>query len=429
MVVGACQGTQRDPPSSPRRDVDARSLVGFAAAPMETVRLGFVGVGGRGTGLLGEFLRCPGVEITAVCDVRQDRADRAKDLVTRTGRREPEVFAGSDEAYRKLNDRDDVDFVINATPWEWHVPISVDGMKKGKHVGIEVPMALNVDDCWTLVETAEQTRRHCMMLENCCYGETELAVLNAVRQNAFGEILHGEGGYLHCLQDVKFDEDGEGGWRRKYSQVMNGNLYPTHGLGPVALCMDINRGDRFDYLVSMSGPQRGLTQYARKTFGPDDDRSNATYKLGDVNTSLIQTASGKTLMVQHQTNTQRPYSRINGLVGVDGIFCGYPDRVGIGEKWGDIDAFKAQYRHPLFARTREGATTGGHGGMDFIMAWRLIDCLHRGLPLDLTVYDGASWSCIVELSCRSVAKRSRAVDVPDFTRGEWKRAKPLAIVS
>jgi hypothetical protein len=302
-------------------------------------------------------------------------------------------------------------------------------MNNGKHAGVEVPIALTVEDCWKLVDTAEATKKHCIMLENCCYGESELALLNAVKQGAFGEILHGEGGYLHDLQGVKFDENGEGAWRRKYSEKYNGNLYPTHGLGPIARCMDINRGDRFGYLVSMSSPSRGLQGYAIQKFGKDDPRAKAEYKLGDVNTSLIQTVRGRTLMVQHDTNTERPYSRINSIVGTRGTFCGYPDRVGIGEKWGDIDAFKKQYQHPLFAKTKELATTGGHGGMDFIMAYRLIDCLRRGLPLDITVYDSAAWSCIVELSIKSVASKSAAMDFPDFTRGAWETAKPVEITS
>ncbi len=405
------------------------SLIEFVTPPMETVRVGFVGTGGRGSSLIREFVRCPGVQITAVCDVREDRAAQNAAFLVEQGRPKPVIFAGDDHAYQRLNGRDDVDLLINATPGEWHVPISIDAMEKGKHVGVEVPMALTVENCWKMIETAERTRRHCMMLENCCYGETELAVLNAVRQGAFGEVLHGEGGYLHCLQEVKFDADSEGAWRRKYSQTMNGNLYPTHGLGPIAQCMNINRGDKFDYLVSMSGPPRGLSIYARKTFGPDDPRAKESYRLGDVNTSLIQTAMGKTLMVQHDTNTIRPYSRINSIVGTEGTFCGYPDRVGIGEKWGDVTAFKTQYQHPLFAKTHEGAKAGGHGGMDYTMAYRLIDCLRRGLPLDMTVYDGASWSCIVELSCNSVAKRAAAMDFPDFTRGAWKTAQPLGITS
>jgi hypothetical protein len=256
-----------------------------------------------------------------------------------------------------------------------------------------------------------------------------LAVLNAVRQGVFGEILHGEGGYLHDLQGVKFDENGEGAWRRKYSEKFNGNLYPTHGLGPIANCMNINRGDRFGYIVSMSGPSRGLQMYAAEHLKPDDPRRQEQYKLGDVNTSLIQTVRGKTLMVQHDTNTERPYSRINNIVGTKGIFCGYPDRVGIGEKWGNLDEFLKQYEHPLVKETQEGAKTGGHGGMDFTMVYRLVTCLQKGLPLDMTVYDAAAWSSIVELSIKSVASKSAAMDFPDFTRGAWENAEPLGIVS
>ena len=316
--------------------------------------------------------------------------------------------------------RDDIDLVINATPWEWHVPVAIEAMNCGKHIACEVPIALTVDDCWKLIDTAEATRRHCMMTENCCYGESELALLNAARQGAFGEVLHGEGGYLHDLQAVKFDMDGEGAWRRKYSKKFNGNLYPTHGLGPIAHCMNINRGDRFDYLVSMSSPLRGLQEYAAEKFGKDDPRATADYKLGDVNTSLIQTVCGKTIMLQHQTDDPRPYSRINTIYGTKGIFCGYPDRIGLAEDWGDVDAFKKKYEHPLWAKTKEAAKNAGHGGMDFVMAYRLIDCLHKGLPLDMNVYDGTTWSCIVELSIKSVANRSAAMSFPDFTRGLGK---------
>jgi predicted dehydrogenase len=413
------------PPPPPMR----KSLIGFTAPPMEKVRLAFAGTGGRGTALLREFLKCDGTVVNAVCDPKRDRAQRAKDIVEKADRGKPEMYTQGEHDYERLCQRDDIDLVINATPWEWHVPIALATMNSGKHAGVEVPAALTVEDCWKLVDTAEATQRHCMVLENCCYGPSELALLNAVRQRVFGEILHGEGGYLHDLQKVKFDENGEGAWRRKYSEKYNGNLYPTHGLGPIANCMDINRGDRFGYLVSMSGPSRGLQMYAAEKFGPDDPRAQTDYKLGDVNTSLIQTARGKTLMVQHDTNTSRPYSRINSIVGTKGIFCGYPDRVGIGEKWGDIDAFFKKYEHPLVTKTREGAKTGGHGGMDFIMAYRLVTCLQKGLPLDMTVYDAAAWSCIVELSIKSVANKSAAMDFPDFTRGGWEKAEPLQIVS
>ena len=428
IVVGSVSNAQATD-NAPNRTEGQESLIGFTTPPMSKVRLGFVGTGGRGTALLHEFLKCDGTEVNAVCDVHPERAARARDIVQKAERGKAEVYSKNDHDFENLCSREDIDLVINATPWEWHVPVALDAMKKGRHIAIEVPAALTIEDCWKLVDTAERSRCHCMMLENCCYGPTELAVLNAVRQGVFGEILHGEGGYLHDLQQVKFDESGEGAWRRKYSEKFNGNLYPTHGLGPIAQCMNINRGDRFGYLVSMSGPSRGLQMYAAEHFGKDDPRATREYKLGDVNTSLIQTALGKTLMVQHDTNTIRPYSRINNLVGTRGIFCGYPDRVGLGEKWDDIDAFLKKYEHPLVTQTKAGAQTGGHGGMDFILAYRLVTCLRKGLPLDMTVYDAAAWSSIVELSIKSVASKSAAMDFPDFTRGAWQTAEPLGIVS
>lgn len=406
----------------------AGSMVGFKVAPMEKVRIGFVGVGGRGTGLLRDFMRCEGVEIKAVCDVIPDRAARAQDILVKAGHEKPEAYTSGDHDFENLVKRDDIDLVITPTPWEWHVPVCVAAMNAGKHACTEVPAALTVQDCWKLVDTAEKTRRHCMMLENCCYGQSELAVLNATRQGAFGEILHAEGGYLHDLQAVKFDTNSEGAWRTKYSVMWDGNLYPTHGLGPVAQCMNINRGDKFDRIVSMSTPARGLAMYATEKFGKDDPRAKVDYKCGDINTSLIQTARGKTIMVQHATNLPRPYSRINTVVGTKGTFAGYPDRIGLGESWGDLNAFLTEYEHPLWKRTKESAKDSGHGGMDFVMAYRLIECLRQGLPLDQSVYDAAAWSCIVELSRKSVANRGAPVDFPDFTRGQWETAEPLGIV-
>ncbi len=406
-----------------------QSLIGLRFAPMEKVRIGMVGMGGRGSSLLRDFVRCEGVEIAAVCDVRPERAEAARGAAQKAGRGNPPKYTNGEHDFERLCGDSNVDLVITATPWEWHVPVALSAMNQGKHICTEVPAALTVEDCWKLVETAEKTRRHCMMLENCCYGESELAVLNAVRQGAFGEVLHAEGGYLHDLQAVKFEVGHEGDWRRKYSEFWDGNNYPTHGLGPVALAMDINRGDKFDYLVSMSSPARGLKLYATEKFGAGDPRATANYRQGDVNTSLIKTARGKTFMVQHQTNDPRPYSRINTIVGTKGIFNGYPDRIGLGEQWGDVEAFKKQYKHPLWAETEELSKTSGHGGMDYVMGYRLIDCLRKGLPLDMTVYDAASWSCIVELSRKSVASKSAALDFPDFTRGKWESAAPLGVVS
>jgi predicted dehydrogenase len=404
------------------------SMVGFKATPIKIVRIGIVGLGGRGTGLLHDYMRCPGVQIKAVCDVKPDRAARAQDILVKAGHEKPDAYTKGDHDFENLVKRDDLDLVITPTPWEWHVPVCLAAMNAGKHAFSEVPMALTVEDCWKMVETSERTRRHCMMMENCCYSESELAVLNATRQGVFGEILHGEGGYLHDLQGVLFDQNGEGAWRRKYSEMWNANLYPTHGLGPIAQAMNINRGDKFERLVSISSPARGLADYAAEKFGKDDPRAKAKYVCGDVNTSIIQTARGKTIMLQHEVSLPRPYSRINAVMGTKGMFAGYPDRIGLGEEWGDVDAFKTKYEHPLWARTKEAAKGSGHGGMDYVMANRLIECLHNGEPLDQSVYDGTSWSCIVELSRKSVASGGAPVEFPDFTKGKWQSTPPLGIV-
>jgi predicted dehydrogenase len=250
------------------------------------------------------------------------------------------------------------------------VPIALDALNKGRHVCIEVPMAMSVDDCWKLVDTAERTRRHCMMLENCCYGDSEMMVLNMVRQGVLGELIHGEAGYIHNLLAEKFDLNREGAWRTAWSRKLNGNIYPTHGLGPVAQYMNINRGDRFEYLTSMSSPSRGLRAYATEKFGASDPRAADVYVCGDMNTSLIKTNRGLTVMLQHDTSSPRPYSRINTIYGTKGVFADYPPRLSFGEEWLDDAKFKEyheKYQHPLWKKVGEQAkASGGHGGMDFV---------------------------------------------------------------
>jgi predicted dehydrogenase len=332
-----------------------------------------------------------------------------------------------------LCETEDVDLVFNSTPWEWHVPVCTAAMKNGKHTAVEVPAAMTVDDCWALVEHAEKYRKHCVMMENCNYGRSELMVLNMVRQGLFGEILHAEGGYMHDLRSVKFSARGEGLWRRAWATKHNGNLYPTHGLGPVANCLDINRGDRFEYLVSMSGPSRGLQQWAQEHFPSDAPQRAERYVLGDVNVSLIRTARGRTIVVSHDTNLPRPYSRINLVQGTRGLFQGYPDRVYIEgrspqHQWEPADVYRTPFDHPLWTDLTSRAAGAGHGGMDYLEDYRLIKCLREGLPTDMNVYDAASLSAIVQMSEQSNARRSSAVDFPDFTRGRWKTAPPLGIV-
>ncbi|MBA2302212.1 MAG: Gfo/Idh/MocA family oxidoreductase [Acidobacteria bacterium] len=405
----------------------------FSTAPVDTVRVGFVGIGGMGSNHVQNLVKIPGCRITAVCDTRPERTAWATKLITAAGHPAPAAYTRGPRDFERLCETEDLDLVYNATPWEWHVPIMLAAMRNGKHTATEVPAAMTLDDCWALVESAEKHRRHCVMMENCNYDRMELMVFNMVRQGLFGELLHAEGGYLHDLRGIKFADEGEGLWRRAWAIKLDGNLYPTHGLGPVANCLDINRGDRFDYLVSMSSPSRGLQEWAADHLPPDSPKRRERYALGDVNTSIIKTSSGKTVMVQHCTNLPRPYSRIHLVQGTKGLFQGYPNRVyvegrGKEDQWQRADEVLAEFEHPLWKEMAEAAEGAGHGGMDFIEDYRLIACLREGQPTDMNVYDAAALSAVVPLTVRSVGRRASAVEFPDFTRGRWKTLPPLGIL-
>jgi hypothetical protein len=407
----------------------------FATPPLERVRIGFVGVGGMGVVHVENFLACEGVAVQAVCDIVPEKVERAAQMVVAAGQPRPRGYSRGSRDFERMCAEEDLDLVVTATPWEWHVPVCVAAMRSGKHAATEVPAAVTLDECWQLVETAERTERHCVMLENCCYDRREMLMLHLVRQGVFGELLHAECGYNHDLRDVKFSTEGEGLWRRAHSTRRNGNLYPTHGLGPVAQCMNINRGNRFDHLVSMSSPSRGLQLWQEERLAASDPRRGERYVLGDVNVTLIRTVQGQTIYLVHDTNLPRPYTRINRLQGTRGIIEGWPDRIYVenrserAHRWDTLDRWYEQYEHPLWraelARQRQRP---GHGGMDFLEDWRLIVCLRAGTPTDMDVYDAAAWSCISELTERSVAQRSRAQDVPDFTRNRWRTLPPLGIV-
>ncbi len=405
----------------------------FSAPPIETVRIGFVGIGGQGSSHVRNLLKIPGCRITAVCDIRPDRVDWAAAQITAAGHPAPTPYVRGPRDFERLCETESLDLVYNATPWEFHVPIMLAAMKNGKHTATEVPAAMTLDDCWALVEAAEKLQKHCVLMENCNYDRMEMMVYNMVRQGVFGEILHGEGGYLHDLRSIKFADSGEGLWRRAWATKLNGNLYPTHGLGPVANCLDINRGDRFDYLVSMSGPSRGLQDWAAEHLPADSPKRKEKYVLGDINVSLIKTARGRTIVVQHGTNLPRPYSRIHIVEGTKGLFQGYPNRVyiegrGKEDQWQDASDVLDEFEHPLWKELAERAQGAGHGGMDYIEDYRLIKCLREGRPTDMNVYDAAALSAVVDLSVRSNGRRSAPVDVPDFTRGKWKTNPPLDIV-
>ena len=314
-----------------RAEQDERPFLGpapeqpFAAPPIPTVRIGFVGVGLQGSSHVRNLLRIPGVQLKAVCDIVPEKVERIQQRTVEAGQPKPTGYTRGETDFVRLCEQEDLDLVYTATPWEWHVPVLVAAMKNGKHGATEVPAALAVDDCWQMVEGAEKYGKHCIMMENCTYDRPEMMVFNMVRQGIFGDVLHGECGYLHDLREIKFENRNEGLWRRAHATKTNGNLYPTHGLGPIANCMDNNRGDRFDYIVSMSGPSRGLQLWAQEHFPEGAEQRRETFVLGDVNVSLIKTANGRTIYLAHNTNSPRPYSRIHMVQGTRGLFHGYPE--------------------------------------------------------------------------------------------------------
>ena len=418
----------------------------YADRPFANLRVGVIGLG-RGEVAISGFTLVPGGYISAICDVNAARRGRTFKYLADKKAPAPKVYGDKGaEDWKRLCEDPDVDLVYNATPWELHVPIALYAMKCGKHVVTEVPSAFTVDECWELVETSEKTRRHCMQLENCCYGETEMLAYNLVRKGLLGEITHGEGAYIHDLRAYNYadwdDAKGGGGywdfWRLRHNAVHGGNQYPTHGLGPICLDMDINRGDRFDYLVSVDSKQAGFEELGRTLHKDDPWRRDLKVKMADMNTSVIKTVNGRTIMVQHNVGTARPYSRINLIQGTHGILQDYPLRIAIEEGLGKgahgfdekkTAEIREKYKHPLWKKAGEIAKkVGGHGGMDFLMVLRLSYCLQNGLPLDMNVYDLASWCCLCELTEKSADNRGRSLDIPDFTRGGWKTTKPLDLV-
>jgi hypothetical protein len=399
------------------------TMIGVPFEVHERVRLGIIGVGGRGTSLLRDLLAVEGVEVKGICDLVPEKVEHAQKAVTDAGQPKPAGFSKGDHDFKNLNQLD-LDIVYIATPWNWHVPMAVDTMKNGKHAAVEVPAATKLQECWDLVNTSEATRKHCVILENCCYGSSELTVLQMVRDGFFGEITHGEAAYLHDLRGIVTANEGEGLWRRVPHMRRNGNLYPTHGLGPVAHYMDIHRGDRFDYMVSVSSAEASLSAYVKSKFPDGDPKRAEKYICGDMNTSIIRTVKGRTILLQHDVVNPRPYSRLNMIQGTKGLFADYPPRLFVDgqkdEDWQKIDEFKEKYEHPLWKDNGEMARkTGGHGGMDYIMNYRLMDCLKRGLQPDIDVYDAAAWSAPTPLSETSVAQNGASQKFPDFTRDKW----------
>jgi len=409
--------------------------------PLPKVRVAHIGLS-RGMTHVNDSLNIEFTDVVAVCDLRDDRAKSAADQCEKARGKRPEVYSGSEHIWEKLVARDDIDVVYIATPWAWHVPMALGAMQHGKHAFVEVAAAVTVDDCWKLVDASERTRRHCVMLENCCYGENELFVLNMAREGVFGELTHAECAYIHDLRSMLFSLGTEGDWRRDYHWQYDGNLYPTHGLGPVAQYMGIGRGDQFKFLVSMSSLETGLTTWRDRNHPNGGKHAKEKYICGDMNTSIIKTELGRSIMLQHDVISPRPYSRINALSGTGATFFDYPARLAVNEprkyrldsggshEWlGDKDLARMRklFGHPLWRKLEERARGGGHGGMDFVMNWRHLDCIRQGITPDSVVYDAAAWSSIIEVSSLSVATGSMPVVIPDFTRGLWKTMTPLPV--
>ena len=427
-------------------------MQGFALKPMKKVRVACIGVGRRDVSALRRISMIPGTEVAAIADLFQDRIDGALKWLMENGKPTPRFAKAGAEEYKRICDSDEVDVIYNVTPWHMHEPIAVYAMEHGKVVLNEVPGTQTVDGCWNLVETSERTKMPCMMLENCCYGEEELLMLNMAKLGLFGEITHGEAAYIHDQRDLQFKSDryhtmdgerdaakaGKPGWTLHFYAKQGGNQYPTHGRGPVAKYMDINRGDSFDFLVSIESKQASYRHYARELF--DDWRKDFGVKIGDMSQTLIRTKLGRSILLQLDACTPRPYSRINLVSGTRGMAMGYPEfRVALEDKPGDGKAHKfmdeaataelrKKYAHPIWKAAGEVAKkVGGHGGMDFIMDLRWSYCLQNGIPLDTDVYDLAAWSSMVELTRQSVESGSKPVECPDFTRGAWKGGKGFTI--
>lgn len=409
------------------------NMSGYAAPKLDVVRVGFAGIGNRGLGAVERMTKIEGVEIKGLCDLRAERVKQAKDMVTASGHR-PELYHTNPEAWQTMCAREDIDLIYILTPWALHTPMALFSMKHNKHVCVEVPAGKTLQELWSLVETSEKTRKHCMMVENCCYDFFELTTLNMVRQGFFGEIIHGEGAYIHPLSELLFSKDRfYQMWELNEYASRKGNLYPTHGLGPICQAMNINRGDKMDDLISMSTHDFTLGEEARQLSLKDEFYEPYTRKSfnGNMNSSVIRTNQGKTIVVQFDATSPRPYSRIHMLSGTKGFAQKYPEpaRFARGHEWlseAEMKSVIEKYQPDLIKKMGELAKQiGGHGGMDFLMDWRTIDCLRNGLPLDQDVYDAALWSSVSPLSTWSVMHKSNVIKVPDFTRGSWKTNKPL----
>lgn len=388
------------------------------------INIGIIGLGNRGLKTLERYFLIDEVEIKALCELRRENIEKAVGRIKQVGRAMPELYTGKD-GWMELCRNGQLDVVLICTDWLTHAPMAVYAMEHGREVALEVPAAMSVDECWQLVNTSERMERQCTMLENCCYDAFALATLEMKRKGAFGEIVHTEGAYIHDIRNIYFADEQKGGfhkqWNINYCKSHTGNPYPTHGLGPLCQLLDINRGDRLEYLVSMSSKQAGIYEFEGKIGKSEGQRCQ--YELGDVNNTLIRTAKGKTIRIEYCTTLPRPYSRIHTVCGTRGYAQKYPlPTIMIEGEEASSEELLRRFQHPFTERIGKiGKQRNAPNEMNFIMDYRLVETLQSGQPFDIDVYDAATWSCITELSELSVRRGGEPVEIPDFTRGKWKR--------
>lgn len=403
-----------------------KTMIGVPFERRDTLRIGIVGLGNRGDYMTELFLSLPGVRIVALCDRIRERAEKNAAKVKAAGQPAPALYTNGEDDYEQLCGRGDVDFVYVATPWEWHFPMAEAALKHGKHVGVECPIAMELDQLWRLVDLSERNRRHCVQLENCCYGRNEMRVLRMAHEGLFGDLLHAAGAYIHDLRGLMFSPTYYAGpWRRLWHTRLKGDLYPNHGFGPAANYLDVNRGDRAVRITTFGSPALGLAAYRAQHMPAGDPSWKETYVESDMSISLVQTAKGRVIRLEHAVSNPHPYSRVNILGGTKGVFEDYPARIYLepdmsNDEWGDFEKY-AKWDHWLWKD--HANPPGGHGGMDYIMLFRLVQCMRLGLVPDFDVYDAATWTAPVPLSTASIKANGVPQEIPDFTRGLWRKAR------
>ena len=428
------------------RSSDQQYMGDFASPKLLNIKAAFIGVGYRGKGHIKLFASLPGTEVVGISDLYEDNVEASMDIINKLNKptKKIKTYWGNENKWKTMLKDVKPDIVFISTNWNSHGEMAIETMKNYAHAFVEVPLALNINELWNIVNTSEKYKKHCMMMENVNYGREELMFLNIIRNGHLGELLHAEAAYIHDLRFQMFEEErGTGSWRTLQYEKKKGNLYPTHGLGPVSQYMNLLRSeDNFKTIVSFSTPAMGRKKFAKENFSENHKWNELNYQNGDLNTSIIKTHLGRTIMVQWDETSPRPYTRLNLIQGTKGILAGGPTRAAFDDgfenftkdshKWIKDDGIKRlyeKYDHPLYKRLNEKTKDSGHGGMDGIMMYRIVECLQKGLPLDQNVYEGCAWSSLIELTASSVNNNGEPQIFPDFTRGNWTNTNTFDIVS